>query len=74
MTHIISLLVAERDKLDRAINALGADPATVLGIITVPPRGSMLTHGPRRKRTPEERRIQSLKMKAYWAKRRKGGK
>jgi hypothetical protein len=60
--QIISLLVAEKERIERAIAALsggkgaGAKPAGGQGV--------------RRARTPEQKAAQSEKMKAYWAARR----
>ena len=65
--QILALLIAERDKLDLAIQAL---------------QGSARRHrlnnandniAPRRRRgmSDEARKAQSARMKAYWAKRRK---
>jgi hypothetical protein len=76
--HIVALLIAERDKINRAIEALGVPPAKRMGR---PPKDAQpaaiaSTAGvpaPRRKRTlsPAKRKAQSERMKAYWAKRRK---
>jgi len=64
--HIVALLIAERDKLNRAIEALqGAERR----------RGRPAGRAPGRKRggtmSAEARAAQSARMKAYWAKRRK---
>jgi hypothetical protein len=73
--QILSLLIAERDRLDRAINALqgpvvhrGRPPkaATAMASGMAP-----AAKGRRRVRSAAQRRAQSEKMKAYWAKRRK---
>jgi hypothetical protein len=80
--HIIALLVAERDKLNRAIEALGgivgkrrgrppknplAEPAPALAAPAKKRRGGM---------SAAARKAQSKRMKAYWAAKRKkpGGK
>jgi hypothetical protein len=69
--HIVALLVTERDKLNRAIEALSPTerrgrPAKALAS-AIPPKA--------RKKvlwTPAKKRAQAAKMKAYWAKKRKG--
>jgi len=74
--QIVSLLIAERDRLDRAIQALqgptvrrGRPPANAgTGLAPVVASASA---GRRRGRTAAQRKAQSEKMKAYWAKRRK---
>ena len=73
--QILTLLIAERDRLNQAIGALqGRSPAAAAvgtkGAVTSAPatRG---TAGNRRKivRTPEQRAAQAERMRAYWAKR-----
>jgi hypothetical protein len=72
--HILSLLISERDKLNRAIEALGepvrrrgrpATSATPVASVTIvePPK--------RRAFTPAQRRKQAARMKAFWAAKRK---
>jgi hypothetical protein len=78
--HIIALLIAERDKLNRAIEALqgsvkrrGRPPKNPL-IAAVAPTPEPAT---KRKtgRSAAARKAQSQRMKAYWAaKRKKQGK
>jgi hypothetical protein len=78
--HILSLLIAERDKLNRAIDALGA-PVKRRGR---PPKSATAGHPAapapakkaRKKRifTVEQREAQALRMKQYWAKRNKAAK
>jgi hypothetical protein len=74
--HIIALLVAERDKLNRAIEALqgplkkrGRPPKNPL-IAALAPTTAPAT---KRKsgRSAAARKAQSLRMKAYWAAKRK---
>ncbi len=73
--QILALLISERDKLNRAIEALGT-PVKRRGR---PPKNPMatLTNGPvktatkRRGLSPAKRKAQSERMKAYWAKHRK---
>jgi len=68
--HIIALLIEERDKLNRAIEALqgsakrqGRPPAAVAAV------------APKRKRrSAAQRRAQGERMKAYWAAKRKKAK
>jgi hypothetical protein len=75
--HIVALLVAERDRLTRAIEALqgptkrrGRPPKNPLDAVTTP---APVKKG-RRTFTAAQRKAQALKMKAYWAKRKKEGK
>jgi hypothetical protein len=78
--HIIALLIAERDKLNRAIDALQG-PIKRRGR---PPKNPLLTAltpvaTPAKKgnsvRSAAARKAQSQRMKAYWAaKRKKEGK
>ena len=70
--HILALLVAERDKLNRAIEALQG-PAKRRGR---PPKNPDSPAAPRRKRrkfTAAQRKQQAARMRAYWAKKRKAG-
>ena len=81
--QIVSLLIAERDKLNRAIEALGApikrrgrppkNPQAVATAVAVPvPVAPAAPAAPSRKpRSTAERKAQAERMKAYWAKRRK---
>jgi hypothetical protein len=77
--HILSLLIAERDKLSKAIEALG-------GATKKPGRPSKSSEAPavaaatsiaepkRRKRKPltaSQKKAHSERMKAFWAARRK---
>jgi len=72
--HIVALLIAERDKLNRAIEALqgsakrrGRPPKGV----TAAPEVS----APKRKRqSAAQRKTQAERMKAYWAAKRKKAK
>ena len=71
--HIISLLIAERDKLNRAIDTLQGS-AKRRGR---PPKnqsqtGAVAVVAPKRKRrTAAQRKAQAERMKAYWAAKRK---
>lgn len=59
--QILSLLVAEKERIERAIAALSGSKSAG----RAPGAGSG-----RKARTPEQRAAQSEKMKAYWAARR----
>ena len=59
--HILALLIAERDKLNAAIEALKGS-----ALPHATPAASAPTHG-KRKFTPAQRRKQAARMKAYWA-------
>jgi hypothetical protein len=71
--QIVALLIAERDRLNRAIEALegparrrGRPPKNSLDVVAeMPPKRK------RRGRTAAQRKAQSEKMKKYWAQRRK---
>ena len=72
MTDVLKILIAERDRLDKAIAILqpdapsprrGRPPSTAKKAAKKPTR--------RRTRSPESLKRQSEKMKAYWAKRKK---
>jgi hypothetical protein len=69
--HIIALLIAEREKLDRAIEALqgskrrGRPPKNPLGVIPDAPGKK------RRGMSAANRKAAAARMKAYWAKKRK---
>jgi hypothetical protein len=82
--HIVSMLVAERDRLNRAIEALqgpakrrGRPPLALAAAAVAPavpaPAKAKPTRG-RRKLTPAEKKAASERMKAYWAARRKAQK
>jgi hypothetical protein len=73
--QIIALFIAERDKLNRAIEALGAPvkrrgrpPKNPLAAaVTAPVKGASKRSG----LSPAKRKAQSERMKAYWAAKRK---
>ena len=74
---ILALLIAERDKLNRAIEALGA-PVKRRGRQkkAAPVSSEVESPAPaparkRRKLSPAKRKAHSLRMKAYWAAKRK---
>jgi hypothetical protein len=77
---ILALLIAERDKLDRAIEALGAStkrrgrPARTWSVPAVgapAPFESAPAKKGRRTFTAAQRKAQGERMKALWARRRK---
>jgi hypothetical protein len=75
--YILALLIAERDKINRAIEALGATvkrrgrPPKNAGAVTAP-----VAPKARKKRifSPAEREAARQRMKAMWEKRRKAAK
>lgn len=66
---ILALLTIERDKLNRAIEALGGSTRRR----GRPPRAAGLANAPLKKPhlSPAARKRQSKRMKAYWAAKRK---
>jgi hypothetical protein len=86
--HIVQLLISERDKLSRAIEALGAPskPArrsrrkAKAKAAAAPPSveasaaAAAARKGKRKPLTAARRKALSAKMKAYWAKRKKTAK
>ena len=69
--QIVALLIQERDKLTRAIEALQA-PVKRRGRPPKNPAATVEATPARRKpRTPAQRRAQAQRMREYWAKRRK---
>lgn len=74
--HIVALLVTERDRLNRAIEALqgplkrrGRPPKNAFAVPA--PVAAAAPKGKRKSRTAAQRKAQSEKMKAYWALRKK---
>jgi hypothetical protein len=74
--HIVALLIGERDKLNRAIEALGTPvkrrgrpPKNPFTAVTAP--AEIPAPKKRRGLSPAKRKAQSERMKAYWAKRKK---
>jgi len=70
--HIVALLVAERDRLNHAIEVLQG-PAKSRGR---PPKNPLAAAAPRpekgrKRRTAAQRKAQAARMKAYWARRKK---
>lgn len=78
--HILSLLIAERDKLSKAIEALGGTPKPVASptkAIEAPAPAAAAAAPKRRKRKPlsaAQKKAHSERMKAFWAARRKKAK
>jgi hypothetical protein len=73
--HIVALLTEERDRLNRAIEALqgavkrrGRPPKNSVAAAAAAPARK------RKARSAAQRRAQSEKMKAYWAQRKKKAK
>ena len=69
--HILALLIAERDKLNRAIEALQGKRQGR------PPLAAADTLAPKKKRKRQsaaQRKAKSERMKAYWAAKRKKAK
>jgi hypothetical protein len=77
--QILSLLIAERDRLSRAIEALqgptkrrGRPPKSPLSM-PAPPAAVPTKRAKRGNRTAAQKKAQSERMKKYWAERRKAG-
>jgi hypothetical protein len=66
--QIIAMLIAERDKLNRAIEALQGS-AKRRG--RPPMAAAAIASAPKKKRSAAQRKAQAERMKAYWAKRKK---
>jgi hypothetical protein len=76
--HILALLIAERDKLNRAIEALGGAgtkrrgrPRKNHGETTAAIAPAQNQSNNHHMRSPEARKAQARRMKLYWAKRKK---
>ena len=74
--HILSLLIIERDKLNKAIEALGGatKPVSSPSKISEAPAPAPAPAKAVRKRkalTPAQKKAHSERMKAFWAARRK---
>jgi len=77
--HIIALLITERDKLNRAIEALqgsakrrGRPPKNPMSAIVTPVAAPVAKK--RKRRSAAQRKAQADRMKAYWASKRKKAK
>ena len=74
MKDVLEILIAERDRINRAIAVLQGDAAEPAKRPVGRPKGSGKKAAKKRGRrtfTAEARKAQSEKMKAYWAARRK---
>jgi hypothetical protein len=74
--HILSLLIAERDKLSKAIDALGGTPKPVARptkAIEAPAPAAAAAPKKRHRKplTAAQKKAHSERMKAFWAARRK---
>lgn len=76
--HILSLLIAERDKLSKAIEALGGAskpaPSPKAAAVSAPAHAAAAPAKKTRKRKPltaAQKKAHSDRMKAFWAARRK---
>jgi hypothetical protein len=77
--HIVALLIQERDRLSRAIEALqgptkrrGRPPKNPLTVVTaVAPQANGAPAAKKRTFTAEQRKAQAKRMKAYWAAKKK---
>jgi hypothetical protein len=72
--HIVALLIQERDRFSRAIEALqgptkrrGRPPKNALTVTAVPPQANGTSATKKRTFTAEQRKAQAKRMKAYWA-------
>ena len=76
--HILSLLIAERDKLSKAIEALGGSTTSASRPSkSSEPTVSAAPAAKKKGRTPltaAQKKTQSERMKAFWAARRKAAK
>ena len=79
--QIVAALIAERDRLDIAINALqgtvkrrGRPPKNQNPLGLSLPTPASTPNGRKRGMTAAARKAQSRRMKAYWAKRKAGKK
>jgi hypothetical protein len=66
--HILTLLIAERNKLSKAIEALGGTPKTVS---STAPAAAPAKATKRKPFTPAQKKAHSARMKAFWAAKRK---
>jgi hypothetical protein len=72
--HILSLLIAERNKLNKAIEALGGGPAqhgATHSSAATAPAAAPAKSRKRKPLTPAQKKAHSDRMKAFWAARRK---
>jgi hypothetical protein len=73
--HILSLLIAERDKLSKAIEALGGAPKPAaspkVAEVSAPAAAAPAKTRHRKPLTAAQKKAHSERMKAFWAARRK---
>jgi len=70
--HIVALLIEERDKLNRAIEALqGAKRRGRPAKVPSEHGGSVSSSAPKKVWSAARKKAQAARMKAYWAKRKK---
>jgi hypothetical protein len=75
--HIVALLIAERDKINRAIEALqgskrrGRPPKNAAMVAPQAATSGPSANGGGARTTAAARKAQSQRMKAYWVKRKK---
>lgn len=77
--HIVTLLIAERDRLNTAIDALGGTTTKRRGRPQGSKNGVIATAATpkklhRRTFTAAQRKAQAVRMKKYWAEKRKEAK
>lgn len=75
MTDVLAVLKAERDRLDRAIAVMEAEPkrrGRKPGSAAAAPADDAPKRRGRKKMSPAARKAVSERMKKYWAERRKG--
>ena len=79
--HILALLIAERDKIDRAIQALGVGtkrrgrpPGAGVKHAEVPAKPVVKTARKKRNFSPAQREAARKRMKAMWAAKKKAAK
>ncbi len=68
--HILSLLIVERDKLNKAIAALGGSKPAATPVATVP-APAKAKRKKRRALTEAQKKAHADRMREYWAARRK---
>jgi hypothetical protein len=72
--HIVALLIAERDKLNRAIDALQGSAKQRGRTPKNPPMAIAAPAKKHKRQSAARRRAQAERMKAYWAAKRKKAK
>jgi hypothetical protein len=82
ISEIVGMLIAERDRIERAIQALGAPAkrrgrpprAAAPAAVAVATPAPATQPGKRKGLSPAQRKAHSERMKAFWAARRKAKK